>query len=185
MPKTSGDPIAARYAESLFASAKAEDVVPKTLEQLTMLGEILEAHPPLGVLLASPGIGAREKFDLLNRVFAQGFSPLIQAFLQMVIGMGRSPLLLGMIEALRQAVDTDQGRMHVVVRTAHPLPEAVLTRITRQLEQREQKQIELETQLVPDLLGGLQIVLDHRVFDSSVRRQLTDLKERLATVRVH
>ena len=37
----------------------------------------------------------------------------------------------------------------------------------------------------PELLGGLQVRLDHRVIDGSVRRQLIELRERLTTARVN
>ena len=71
------------------------------------------------------------------------------------------------------------------MRSAHTLSEAVLTRIRTILEANERKQISLETELDPTLLGGVQIQLDHRVIDGSITRQLQELKEQLTTVNVN
>jgi len=65
------------------------------------------------------------------------------------------------------------------------LKPAGLKRLRAALERREHRQVELREELDPELLGGLQVRLDHRVIDGSVRRQLADLRERLGAVRVH
>ncbi len=178
------DPVASRYAQALFEAATAEGQVDETMESLALIGQLLHEHPDLRQLMLNPDVDPEEKVGLLERVLKNSWSALVRAFLQVVVSFGRTESLASTIEAFRAQVDVVQGRLRVIVRSAHPLPEAVLHRLRATLEQRERKHVELFPEVVPQLLGGMQLLLDHRVIDGSVARQLHDLREQLATVRV-
>lgn len=189
------DPIAARYAQALFESAKAEARVDETLETLSLIGQLIQEEPGLRQLLWNPDVDPEHKVGVLERALAgglpapatggqAGWSDLVRAFLQMVVALGRSEYLPQIVEAFGQAVDADRGRLRAVIRSAHPVPEPILNRLQATLQRREGKTVELRTELDPSLVGGIQILLDHRVIDGSVRRQLVDLKERLSAIKV-
>jgi F-type H+-transporting ATPase subunit delta len=178
------DAIAARYAESLFAAAKAQRTLDETLEQLSFLGRLLREQPDLQEFLFNPDVEPADKVEVLVRGVKGGWSDLVQAFVRMVLSMDRAESLPGIAEAFREAVDHHQGRVRVVVRSARPLPEEVVKRLRQSLERREGKVVALETDVDPALIGGVQILLDHRLIDGSVRRQLDELREQLTSVRV-
>jgi F-type H+-transporting ATPase subunit delta len=178
------DAVAARYAESLFAAAKPKRALDGTLEQLELLGRLLTEQPELREFLYNPDVEPGDKVGVLERALAGGWSELVQAFLRMVLSMGRAETLPGIVEAFREAVDRDQGRIRVMVRSAHPLPEDALKRLRHGLERREGKVVALDATVDPTLIGGVQILLDHRLIDGSVRRQLDELREQLTSVRV-
>ena len=177
--------IATRYAEALFEASKAEQAVRRTQEQLDAVDQMLHAHPELAQLLCNPGISVDDKIGTLDRLLKGAWSPTLQAFIRMVLALGRAEFLRDVAEAFQAAADADEGRLRAVVRSARPLPDAVLSRLRARLEHSERKQIELTSEVDPALLGGLQIRLGFRLIDGSVRRQLDDLKEQLMTVRVH
>ena len=179
------DPIATRYAQALFDSAKAQDELEQTLEQLTCLGQLFDEHPDLRQLMGHPGISADDKAGVLERALKGSWSASVGAFVHMVVSMRRAQLLREIVDAFQAAVDADQRRLRVVVRSAHALSEAVLSKLRKRLEQLEDKTIELTTELAPELLGGLQVYLGYRVIDNSVRRHLDDLRQQLKAVRVH
>ena len=178
------DPIATRYAQALFETAKAEGKTPAVLEQLTLIGGLLHGHPDLRQLMWNPGVDPDDKVGVIDRVLRGSWSEIVRAFVRMVVSMGRAEVLPDIVEAFQAAVDADEGRLRVVVRSAHPLPEPILKRLRTRLESREHKRIELRAEVAPELLGGLQIRLDHRVIDGSIQRQLAELREQLMAVRV-
>ena len=178
------DAVAARYAEALFLSAKTQRRLEETLEQLNLLGWLLRGQPVLREFLFNPDVEPDDKVGVLERALPGGWSDLVRAFLRMVLAMDRAEALPGIVEAFQDAVDEEQGRLRVTVRSAHPLSEDILARLRERLERRERKTIQLEARVEPELLGGLQVQLDHRLIDGSVRRQLDELKERLTSVRV-
>jgi F-type H+-transporting ATPase subunit delta len=179
------DPIASRYAQALFETAKAQNEVGHTREQLVLLGRCMSQQPELQAFLINPDVEPAQKLDVLDRALQHPWSELVRSFLLMVLSFGRSESLLAIIEAFEAAVDADAGRIHVVVRCAGDLPKALLERLKKNVERREHKLVELATEVDPSLIGGVQLVLDHRVIDSSIRRHLDDLRQQLKTVRVY
>ena len=179
------DSIATRYAQAVFETAKAERHVDETLEQLMLIGALLEESADLRQLMLNPDVDPGDKVGVLERALKGTGSSLVRAMIRVVVSMGRAEQLAEIIRAFRALVDADEGRLRVTVRSARALPEAVLERLRTRLERRERKHIELRTELAPELLGGLQLLLDHRVIDGSVARQLHDLREQLSAVRVY
>jgi F-type H+-transporting ATPase subunit delta len=179
------DPVAARYAQALFEAAKAEGQVDGTLEQIAFLGKLLRDSPDLRQLLLNPHVDPDDKVGVFDRLLSGSWPGLVRAFVRMVVSLRRAEALQNIVEAFGALVDEDRGLLRALVRSAHPLPEAVIERLRSRLEQRERKQIDLRAELAPELLGGLQIRLDHRVIDGSVRRALDELRQRLSAVRVH
>ncbi len=178
------DPVASRYAQAAFETATEQREVDETLRELTQIGALISGSAGLRQLLRNPDVDPPDKVGVLERSLQRSWSGLVRAFVEMTVAMGRAELLPEIVEAFQAAVDEARGRLRAVVRSAHPLPEAALARLRTCLEHRERKQIELETEVAPELIGGLQVILGHRVFDGSVKRQLTDLRERLKAVRV-
>ena len=179
------DPVASRYAQALFETAKAQDQVTPTHEQLTQLARLMRDEPNLQAFLINPDVEPQQKLDVLDRALQRSWSELVRSFVLMVLSFGRSESLPAIIEAFQAAVDEDAGRLRVLVRCASDLPHALLERIKKNVEHRERKTVELSTEVDPSLIGGVQLRLDHRVIDASVRRQLDDLRQQLKTVRVY
>jgi len=176
--------IASRYAQAGFEAAKEAKELEPALKQLSTIGELLRDHADLRELFFNPDVDPQDKLGILERLLTGAMSELVRAFLQVVVTRDRAEVLPAIIEVFRQKVDEDAGRLAVTVRSAHPLPPATLTKLRKILEQREHKEILLTAAIELKLLGGVQILLDHRIADSSVRRQLDDLKAQLHAVKV-
>ena len=178
------DPAAARYAQAAFEAAKAEGRVAEARRELAAVGDLIRADAALRRLLRNPDVTPEDKAGLLDRVSGGAWSALVRAFIRMTAAAGRAEALPDIAEAFGALVDADEGRLRVAVRSVHPLPEAVLHRLRGALERREGKRVELSAELDPALLGGMQVRLDHRIVDGSVRRQLAELRRRLSAIRV-
>jgi F-type H+-transporting ATPase subunit delta len=178
------DPIATRYAGALFEAASREQAIEETQEHVSQVGQLVREHAVLQQLLRNPDAEPADKVGALDRTFQQSWSGLVRAFIEMVAALGRAELLPEIADAFAARVDETQGRMRVLVRSARALPDGVLERLRSRLERQEGKTVELRTELAPELLGGLQVYLDHRVIDGSVRRQLQELRQRLTSIRV-
>lgn len=179
------DPVASRYAQAAFESATEQGEIEETLTHLRALATLMQDSPALRQLIRNPDVDPDEKVGVLERTLQHSWSKLVSAFVRMVVSMGRADTLPDIAEAFQALVDAKQGRLRVLVRSAHPLPETALSRVRTRLSHREQKTVELETAVVPELMGGLQVIMGHRVIDGSIRRQLTELRQRLASVRVY
>ncbi len=179
------DPLGMRYATTLFEAAKTAGCLDEVGEPLRVLGELLRDHPDFQELLFNPDVDPDQKVGVMERVLQGTWPDLLRAFLHMVVSMGRGPWLPQIVEAFQALVDSEHGRLHVTVRSARPLPEAIHHRLCARLTIREGKQVVLHAEVAPELLGGVQIRFAHHLLDGSVSRQLAELKARLKAVRVH
>lgn len=178
------DQVAARYAQALFESAKAQRELESTAEQLAFIGEIIRHEPLLRRLLWNPDVDPEDKVGVLDRALNGSWPGLVKAFVSLVVSRGRAELLPEMVEAFARLVDEEQGRLRVTVRSARAVPEAVLQRLQAVIERRERKRVQIASHIAPELIGGLQVALGHRVIDGSVQRQLAELRRRLLSVRL-
>lgn len=178
------DPIASRYAEALFGSAKADNQLDLVQEQLSAIGALIREHVHLRELLLNPDVDPDDKVGVLQRTLRADWAPLMAGFMRLVVARYRAEYLPGIADAYQALLDTERGRLHVTVRSARPLDEPALARLRARLAVREGKQIELATEVDPALLGGLQIVLGQRVIDGSVASQLHELRQRLTSIKV-
>lgn len=182
MPK---DSVALRYAQSVFELASARSSLDEAARGLGALQALLDGHEELRALLINPGVDIADKLQVLRRVLGEAWSADLEAFLRMVLAMGRAAHLRDIVQAFEELVDAARGIVRVRLRSVHPLPDRLKTRLQQALERREGRRVELVEETDPALIGGLQVVLDHRMFDGSLRTQLERLRRRLKSVRVH
>ena len=178
------DAVAARYAEALLAAAKAESQRDEALEALQTIARLLTQSADVGRLLRNPDVEVPDKLRIIETALGGAASALVHRFLELLLSLGRAESLPDIIAAYGEAVDADRGLLRATVRSARPLPEAALVRLRAALTAREGRTVELSAEVDPALLGGLQVRLDHRVIDASVRRYVADLKDSLMSVRV-
>lgn len=180
-----GDPIAARYAQALFEASSAEGSLEETLQELELMGGLFDEQPALRELFLNPDVDPDDKVGIFERVLKGSWSDTVRAFTRLLVSFGRESHLPQIVEALAELVDAAKGQLRVVVRSAHPLPETVVSRLRARLERAERKTVKVRAEVDPALIGGVQVALDHRVIDGSVRRQLAELRERLSSVKVY
>lgn len=178
------DAVSSRYAGALFDLAKREGTIDQTAEQFGRLHGLLRDHASLRGFLLNPDVETEQKLSVLDRLMA-GWSKDVRAFVQVVLSWGRAAHLAAMAEAFQQLVDQERKVVRVRLRSARPLPEAQKQRLVAWIVKRERRSVQLEEEVDPALLGGLQIALDHRILDGSVRTQLDALRHRMNSVRVH
>jgi len=179
------DPVAARYAESLFELVRREGRIEEALHELEELADLLHRHDDLRQFLLNPDVEVPDKLHVVDRLLGGPWSSEARAFVQLVLSMGRASFLIEMVEAFGQLADAERGLVRVTVRSAHPLSESLKTQLKQRLEQLERRTVSLTEEVEPELIGGIQLLLDHRLLDGSLRTQLAVLRQRLKSVRVH
>ena len=176
---TGAEQLGRTYARALLGAAQNAGIADKIIEQLgSVVDEYMAVSPPLRAAFASPQIDDNEKIKVIDRLFGDGFDPLLVKFLKVMAGRGR----LAHVDAVRAAADAihDEmlGRLVATVETAVPLDDALRSNIEEQLGSIMQKQVRLSESVDPELIGGMVIRVGDRVFDSSVSNRLDALARR-------
>ena len=178
------DPVAVRYAGAFFELVKSAGQLEEAASSLAELQGLLQGHATLRQFLANPDVEIADKLRVLERVLGRAWSRDLHAFVQMVLSLGRAEHLVEIAQAFSELVDAERGLLRVRIRAAHPLPAPLKARLTQTLERREGRRVALVEEAAPELLGGVQVLLDHRMLDGSLRTQLDRLRQRLKSVRV-
>ena len=179
------DPIAQRYAEAAFETAKKDGATDEMGAVLSTLAETVRRDPEVGNWLVNPDVTAPEKLAALEHALNGQWPWVVKALLSTLLSFGRAEYLEQVAQAFTALVDRDEGRVRVLVRSARTLPEASRSRLQRFLEKWQGQQVVLEAEVEPALIGGLQLQIEHQIVDGSVAGQLHELERRLMQVRIH
>ncbi|HEX7402256.1 MAG TPA: ATP synthase F1 subunit delta [candidate division Zixibacteria bacterium] len=177
--------IARKYAAALFSSSKRIRQVESISADLETISDLLRKLPHLKSFLESPQILEKEKEELITATFKGRISEALFSFLLLVLNKHRIPYLLPMAEEFKRLVKEDQGIISARLISARQMEPSLNEQIKTELEKSSGKKVEIETQLDPNLIGGMIIILGDRIIDRSIRHQLSQLKEQMSALRVY
>jgi F-type H+-transporting ATPase subunit delta len=176
------DPIisgmAGRYATALFELArdnKAVDAVKKDLDQFDALAS---GSADLNRLVRSPVFGADEQLKALSAILAKaGITGLAANFLRVITTNRRLFAVRDMIRAYRALVARHKGEVTAHVTVAEKLNDKNLDALKSALKSvTGGKDIDLDVEVDPAIIGGLIVKVGSRMVDSSLRTKLNSIK---------
>jgi len=150
------------------------------LEQLGQIKLLLENEPDARKLLVNPVIPSdrRDRFvDEIRR--ALKLDARVGKLLHLIVDRRRLEILDDMIDAYRKMLDTKNGIVRAVVRSASPLSAEQQQEVVEKLEKSLGQSVVMEVEEDPSLIGGLIVRIGSTVYDGSLLQQLAGFKERL------
>jgi F-type H+-transporting ATPase subunit delta len=171
--------VARRYAQALFDLARDKGLIDQVDDELGMVVSIIDANPQLRTVLDDVLIPDEAKRNLVSKLFAGKVSDLVMNFLLMVIRKRRESQIPAMYRSFLELANEARGIVEVEVRSATQLPEETVRNLEAKLMKRLGKRIKFQTQVVPELLGGLVVRVGDELMDGSVKTRLQRMRERL------
>lgn len=169
--------IAGRYARALFELARDENKLDETAEELSSLLSLLDESEDLTRLVRSPIFSAAEQMNALAAVLAQaGLSALIGNFLQLLAKNRRLFLLKDIIEGFHKLLADHRNELTADIISAVQLTDEQADELKATLKAKTGRDISLNQQVDPSLLGGLIVKVGSRMVDDSIRTKLNNLK---------
>lgn len=170
---------AKRYGASLYELAAEEKLDEQILTELDTVAASFKAEPAYLRLLSAPNLPKKERRALLDEAFA-GAHPYTVNFLKVLCDEGALRELPGCARAYRDLYNADHGILEVTAASAVDLDAAAHQKLTKALETRTGKHIELKVKVEPGLLGGIRLDMGGVQLDGTVRSRLDALKNQLA-----
>jgi len=173
------------YAKAILGAAGKD--APRVLEELeSLVNDVLKKLPQMQAVLSSPRVDVEAKEAMLDKAFGKSMSRLLLRSLKVIARHDRLDCLFAIAKAARQMFNEEMGRVEVVVRTASPLDAALQKSIVASLQAKLGREIDLRSEVRPEMLGGLVVKVGDKVFDGSVASRLermrVDAIEEAATV---
>jgi len=171
---------ALRYAKALFSLARDERLVSEVRTEVEGLSSLFSENDELRHALLTPLHPADERKAAL-RALAQrlNLSPLVVNFISYLIDQRRLVDYAAIAVEYARLADEDQGLLTAEVVAASDLDERRRDRLRRALSDRTGREVRLEIQVDPSLVGGAIAKVGDLVFDGSIRTQLQHLRSNL------
>ncbi|MSP39530.1 MAG: ATP synthase F1 subunit delta [Deltaproteobacteria bacterium] len=172
--------LARRYTKALFQLAREasqEEAVGRQIE------EFVRAYDgsDLRMVLTNPAFDVPTRKRVLIQVAnSQQLSVLTIHFLSLLLERDRLGHLSGIASCYRRLLNEAKGRVEAKVISASALEPALVDRVREQLRGLSGKDVVLEQEVDPSLLGGMTVELAGKVYDGSIRTQLEKMKQRMA-----
>ena len=173
------DAIARRYARALFALAEGQG----TLEQAgTALAAITDAigEAPVMRVLTGPLARERKRALLSSIVQAAGAPGLVRDFLLLLAAHDRLKHAPAIRTVFEQLLDARHGVTRAKIRSAVALSPELLEEVTHVFGEITGKRVVATVEVVPDLIAGIIVEVEGRVYDGSLRTQLGKLHQQMA-----
>ena len=170
-----------RYARALFDTAMKAGSLDQVEEDLRGIDQTFRGVPRLGRALGAPTIAASRKKELLEQAFSQRVSPLTLRFLTLALTRRRQDIFLDIYAEFRRLANDARGIVPVKVQTAVALTDAERDQLATALAKRTGKQVRLEVDVEPELIGGMIVRMGDNILDGSIRSKLRRLHQRLGS----
>jgi F-type H+-transporting ATPase subunit delta len=171
--------VSRRYAKALFAIARDKAILEPTAEELMRLGTAA-ANEALQPVVRSPLLSASRRTELANILITElNLSDLLSRFVRLLADRQRLAELPGIADFYLRLLDEEKGRVRVAVRTAVELNDTDQKQLIDAFARLTGKEVIPTVTVDPDLLGGVVVEAQGKVYDGSVRAQLDRIADRL------
>jgi F-type H+-transporting ATPase subunit delta len=169
--------VAGRYASALFDLANEQNRLDEVDRDLGKFQALLGQSPDLRRLVKSPAFAAQEQQRALGAVMDwAAIGATTGNFLKVVARNRRLFAAEDMIDTFRGLLARHRGELTAQVQSAVALTDQQLAALKAQLKSSFGKDVRLDAKVDPSLLGGLVVKIGSRMFDSSLRTKLGNLK---------
>lgn len=169
--------MAGRYAAALFEIAKDDKQFAQVESDVKTFQGMLDASEDLRRLVRSPVISAENQATALTALLQKAqISGLTANFLRVIARNRRLFAVADMLKNFRALLARERGEVTADVASAHPLSAEQMSTLKDTLKAQVGKDVQINTRVDPNLLGGLVVKVGSRMIDSSLRTKLNNLK---------
>ncbi len=166
-----------RYAQALLELAEGAKSLKTVEKDVKTLKSIFAKTDDMDRMVSSPVISLEDKVAALTAVATKAkVSKLSTQFIGTVAQNRRAHEIPAMLASFEGMVARRKGSQVARVTSAKKLTAAQLASLKSNLKKNLGRPVDVETSVDPDLLGGFIVRIGSRLYDSSLKTKLEDLK---------
>jgi F-type H+-transporting ATPase subunit delta len=171
--------IAQVYARALFEVASEQDTLDRVHDELGTFADAMNANRELMTFFFSPYFSVTDKKDGLARAVT-GASPAFTNFLQALIERHRMPAIFRIRTEFDSLWDEARKLLPVHITSAIALDDGEVKSLGERIGREVDRQVEVSTDVDPDILGGVVLRVGNVILDASIRNRLEQLRKQVA-----
>ena len=172
--------IARRYAKALLMIGKEDGQTETYREELNGIAELIQGEKALEQALTNPLYDAAGRRRVLEAIIEKmNLSKVMRSFLLLVFEKGRVGFIGSINDFYQKLADELKGVARASLVSATELSSEAVDKIRASLSKRTGKDIILEIEQDPTLIGGIVTRIGDLVLDGSIKTQLLNMRESL------
>lgn len=176
--------VSKRYALALFETGLELDRLKQFKDEINNVSNVLEMEPKIEMILTHPKISNDEKKELLDNLFEKHVSREMLNFLYVIIDKRRERYIKEINEYYNFLYNEEKNIVSATVVTAVPMAKNQEEKLKVILNNKLNKNVELNNVVDKSIIGGAMLKVDNKVIDGSVKGQLDSIKKSLKAMRV-
>ena len=172
--------IARRYAKALLIIGKEDGQAETYGKEIDGFAQMMAKEKELEQAICNPLYGASGRKKVLETVIGKvGISKIVASFLFLLFDKGRFDFLNDINEFYQKLADELKGVLRASLVSASELSSETVEKIRTTLSKRTGKDIILQVEQDPSLIGGIVSRIGDLVLDGSIKSQLLNMRESL------
>jgi F-type H+-transporting ATPase subunit delta len=172
--------IGRRYAKALLLIGKEDGQVETYRQELEDFSALVQKEAVLGQVISNPLYNAEGRKKVLESVIEKlALSRVMTSFLTLLFDKGRFVYLSSINDFYQKLADDLKGIARASLVSATVLSSETVDKIRNTLSEKTGKDIILEVELDPGLIGGIVTRIGDLVLDGSIKTQLLNMRESL------
>jgi F-type H+-transporting ATPase subunit delta len=168
--------LATRYAKSLIDLSIEKDQLEKVFADMQWLQEVCKSNRDFVSVLRSPIIKSDKKEKIIDAVTEGNIGELTLAFTKLLIRKNRESNLPEIISSFVAQYKNYKKIYSVKLITATAISDDLKNAIVKQIQSvSEMQNIELETAVKPELIGGFVLQAGDKLVDASIAYDLKEI----------
>ena len=173
------------YGEALFQIACESSSCIEMLEEVKELKNVVIANPELKELMLNPRFSKEEHLEILGQVFKGKIDDRLFSFLELITVKGRygylDEILDYFILRVKEHLHIGQAKVTSAIAIDNEMKERIKDKL---LSTTDYKEIEIEFETDPSLIGGMVIRIKDRIVDNSVKTKLENITRDLHKIQI-
>ena len=165
------------YAEALYQLAFDLGQVDEFLASLKEIRSLVLHEESYLSFLSSPAIAMSERLSAIEDAFASNYHEYIVSFLKLLCENGRIGIFPDCVDHFEQLVMYFSNRVNATVTSAVELSNEQLDMLVGKIRAIVGKEIDPICCIDPALIGGVKVEVDGKIYDGSLLRRLSNVKE--------
>ncbi len=169
-----------RYARALVELAEEANAVDKIADELAFFEEVARQTPGMIRLLSDIVVMKTDRRRVLSEILERmAASELFRKYAKYLLEKERFGYFTGIVRAYQELRDERTNRIRARVTSVAPLDAAITERLEKILADKTGKQVAVDYEQDPSLIGGLVIQMGSRIYDGSVNGELVRFQAKM------
>lgn len=173
--------IAARYAKSLIDLAKEQDKLETIKDDMLSFLEVVK-NRDFYLMLKSPIVHASSKAKIFRSLFGEKYNKMTLSFFDIILNKNRESYLADIASEFMEQYKELKQISSITLITASQVDSSFIESVRKKFEGSSftRKHVEIVHNIDPSIIGGFKVEFEDKLYDSSIKRQLEQVKKQFS-----